>query len=88
MAAIDRGTEAAIGPIFVPTRIKVRGSENTTRIINGMERIMLINADTVLFRLIVLSKNVFPEVRYRTKPRARPKVRLNENEIPIIKAVS
>ena len=88
IAAIESGTEAAIGPILVPTRIKVKGREKTTRIINGMERMILINADTVLLRLMVFSKKVLPEVRYRIKPKVRPKIRLSENEIPIIRAVS
>lgn len=50
VAVIDSGTEAATGPILVPTTKKVKGRVNTTRIIKGIDLIKLITVAITLFK--------------------------------------
>ena len=49
VAVIAKGTEAAIGPILVPTKKKVKGRVNTTKIIKGIDLTKLTADPTHLF---------------------------------------
>src|SRR5574344_2821142 len=62
VAVIERGTDAAIGPIFVPTTQNVKGSVNTTKIIKGIDLIKLITEAITLFTK-GFSKNSLFEVK-------------------------
>ena len=53
------GTEAATGPILVPTKRKVNGKVNTTKIINGIDLIKLITDAITLFKIGFSKKALF-----------------------------
>lgn len=78
VAVIDKGTDAATGPIFVPTKKKVNGKVNTTKIINGTDLIKLITAAITLFKTGFWKKALFA-VRYSKKPKMQPNTRENTN---------
>src|SRR5699024_8111632 len=42
IAATESGTEAAVGPIVVPTILSVKGNKKTSNMIKGIERTKLV----------------------------------------------
>src|SRR5699024_3813075 len=83
IAATDNGTEAAVGPIVVPTNRSVNGSKKTSNIINGIERTKLvINTDIDLIHLFSI---ICPwSVTYNTIPKCIPSIIATATAMPTI----
>ena len=57
--AIDNDTDAASAPMDVPTRILVTGINTIIKIINGIERMILIMVPAIPFMILFLKNNGF-----------------------------
>src|SRR5690606_24057285 len=86
MAATDNETEAATGPIVVPTSQFVNGNKKTSKIIKGMDRIKLMTIPTIPF-IHLFSKNNPWSVTNNVIPKGNPSKTATNNAIPTIKIV-
>src|SRR5471030_414360 len=87
MAATDKGTAAAMGPMVLPSKNCVNGSNTTSKITNGIERIRFTN--TVPSRYSArFSQNRWRSVTKINNPSGKPPMIENSVAIPTIWKVS
>src|SRR5699024_8434484 len=86
IAATDNGTDAAVGPIVVPTILSVNGNKKTSNIINGIERTKLVTTPDI--ERIHLFSIICPwSVTYNTIPNGIPTKIATATAIPTINKV-
>ena len=81
------GTEAASGPIDVPTTSRVNGSSSTSRMTNGVDMMTLINRLTARFITLFLQMPPLLVI-YDSSPSGIPITMASKSAIPHISKVS
>src|SRR5699024_5383570 len=86
-APITKAGIPALAPVIEPTKTCVNGNSNTIKMINGMERKILTNTQTITFKILTDNLSL-PEVSYNSTTNNNTKIATIAIDTTVIHIVS